>query len=141
MPRQLRHWRSSHFLPVLPPAIGVAVGISLSLLALTSLGPGGRVYWDTSVTVPTGANSTHPYAASFRGATFAMWWPYIPPGSVSTYASGITVQITEPSGVVDETSTGCEPCLTGLQSWYSSDESVGISYQDASGTITLLVEA
>jgi len=92
------------------------------------------------VTVPTYANETHPYAVSFQGATFTMWWPYIPPGSSSTGSPGVWVQIIEPTGVIDQTSTDCGECFAGLQNWYSSDESVGLSYHDGAGIITLLVE-
>src|SRR5580658_2304205 len=140
MPSRLRHRRSSHFFQLLPAGIGVAAGIALSLLTLASPGPDGHTYWATSVTVPTYASETHPYSVSFRGATFTMWWPYTPPSSSSTFSLVVWVQIIEPTGVIDQTNTGCDECFAGLQNWYSSDGSVGISYHDGTGMVILLVE-
>jgi hypothetical protein len=137
---QLRHRRSTHYFQLLAAGVGVAVGIAVSLVALASSGPGGPPYSATSVAVPTDANATHPYAVSFRGATFTMWWPYTPPGSASTGSPGVRVQIIEATGVIGQTTTGCDECFAGLQNWYSSDGSVGISYHDGSGRVTLLVE-
>jgi len=54
---------------------------------------------------------------------------------------GVFLNITEPNGTVDYTWTGCGACGAELQSWYSDDGAVGISFYDTSlGTPTLLVE-
>jgi hypothetical protein len=109
------------------------------MLAFTALGPGGRLYWTLPVTVPAAANGTHPYEMKFHAATFIMWWPFIPSGRVTSGSPGVTIQITEPSGVIDETSTGCVACVVGSRAWYSSDGSVGIYSVGGSGSVTLLV--
>jgi hypothetical protein len=140
MPSPPKHRRPSLFFHLLPSSVGVAVGVALSLVVLGSPGPGGLAYLTTSVIVPTNTSATHPYSVSFRGATFTMWYPYVPPGSISTGSTGVSVEIIEPSGLIDQTSTGCAECFAGIQIWYSSDGSVGISYRDGTGMLTLLVE-
>jgi hypothetical protein len=99
------------------------------------------MYWTSTVTVPASATAAHPFQVAFRGASYSMWWPpALPPGSISTGVEGVGIQITEPSGVVDETGTGCGSCGSGPQYWYSSDGSVGIGFtDDALGTVALLV--
>jgi hypothetical protein len=130
-----------HLLPRISALIGVALGVGIIFLTCAFLGPGGRLYWQDTVTVPANDNATHPYDATFEGAKFSMWWPPAPQGP-STGLQGVRIQITEPSGVLDTTGTWCGSCGDGLQSWYSSDGDVGIAYTDGSlGTVTLLVAA
>lgn len=128
-------------LPRLSALLGVVIGVGVLLSTLTFLGPGDRLYWQTTVAVPANANSTHPYEVAFQGATFSIWWPPAPPAnSPSTGLVGVEIRVTEPSGILESTRTGCGSCGGGPQSWYSSDGGVGISYTDGSfGTVTLLV--
>jgi hypothetical protein len=141
MPRPSPSRPSGRRLTLLTALIGVGLGVAVLALTFTTVGPGSRLYWQSTTDVPAGADATHPYAVTFHGATFAMWWPPAPPpNSISTGLTGIELQVTEPSGVVVSTSTGCGSCGGGTQSWYSPDGGVGILYTDGSfGTVTLLV--
>jgi hypothetical protein len=126
-------------LPAFSALAGVAVGVVILVSTLTFLGPGDRLYWQDTVTVPAGDNAMHPYEVTFEGAKFSMWWPPSPQGP-STGLQGVRIQITEPSGGLDTTGTWCGSCGNGVQSWFSSDGDVGIAYSDGSlGTVTLLV--
>lgn len=134
----VRH--GSRILPVLALTCGVLVGgaiVGVSVLTISS----GGVYWNDEVSVPSSANASNPYVVSFHDATFSMWWPEIPPGPYSGLV-GVTILITEPSGVSDQTGTGCVACTFNPHSWYSNDGVVGISWYDSSaGDVTLLVRA
>lgn len=125
-------------LSILSMIMGGGIGVAIVIAATTSMGP-DRLYWTDDIVVPGSASATHPYGVSFHGASFQFWWPPAPPpGSASSGLTGVTVQITESSGAVDQTATGCGSC-GGSHSWYSSDGNVGISWTDESfGTVTLL---
>jgi hypothetical protein len=141
VPRRPPSPTPKHSLPFIAGILGVVLGVAIVGSTFTTLGPGNRLYWQTTVTVPAGANATHPYEVAFQGATFSMWWPPAPPGnSPSTGLTGIEIRVTEPTGALDSTSTGCGSCGSGPQSWYSPDGDVGISFTDGSfGTDNLLV--
>ena len=127
------------WLPIVSALIGVGGGVALVLVASTSVGPSG-LYWADTIVVPSSANAAHSFNVSFHGAAFLLWWPPgPPPGSISSGLTGVSIKITEPSGAVVQTATGCGAC-GGSHSWYSSDQRVGISWIDGSfGTVTLLV--
>ena len=133
-PRRLRN------LAILSLACGVLVGMAVVGGSYLTLSPQGVVYWYVEVNVPSTANSSNPELVHFDGASFWLWWPAILPGAYSG-VQGVSILVTEPSGTVDETSTGCAAC-GGSHTWYSSDGAVGISWTDPSeGSLTLLVRA
>jgi hypothetical protein len=142
VPRRAVSPFAQRWLPRLAAVIGVALGVAIVILStLFLVGPGNQPYWETSVAVPANANATHPYEVTFHGAIFSMSWPPSPPAnSISTGVMGVEIRITESSGVLDTTATGCAECGPGTQSWYSPDGSVGIAFNDGElGTVTLLV--
>jgi hypothetical protein len=128
-------------LPLLSSIVGIAIGVALVLSAVFVVEANNRMYWVSSVTVPAGANATNPFVVEFHGASFSLWWPPAPqPGTASTGLTGVDIQITEPSGVVDKTATGCGSCGSGTQYWYSTDGSVGVGFTDGSfENMTILV--
>ncbi|MCI4325171.1 MAG: hypothetical protein L3K00_04740 [Thermoplasmata archaeon] len=141
MPPRFGSRFSEPALPRLAALAGVALGVAMVVSTVIALGPGSRPYWQTTVSVPADANAMQPDEVSFHGATFTIWWPpALPAHSISTGLQGVEIQIAEPSGAVDNTSTGCGACGSGVQSWYSSDGGVGVSYTDGSfELVTLLV--
>jgi hypothetical protein len=128
-------------LPLLASIVGIAIGVALVLSAVFIVEANDRMYWVSSVTVPADANATNPFVVELHGASFSLWWPPAPrPETPSTGLTGVDIQITEPSGVVDKTATGCGSCGSGTQYWYSADRSVGVGFTDGSfGNMALLV--
>ncbi len=117
---------------------GTLVGAGLVAATTFFFGYNGT-YWSMQVSVPRSANESTPYVVSFHGATFTMWWPYVPPGA-SSGVIGVSIVITEPSGTSDQTGTGCAACTFTQHTWYSEDGKVGVAWYDRSmGDVTLLV--
>jgi hypothetical protein len=116
------------------------VAVSIVLPTCIAVSQGGRPYWITRVTVPSGATQSNPYVVNSHGARFTMWWPELVPGLPYSGLVGVFINITEPNGHTDQTWTGCAECGFGIQSWYSNDRAVGITFYDNSlGTVNLLV--
>lgn len=132
--------------PLAVALAGVLVGTVMVVLVLPA-GPfvngeqlwGGRLYYSATVEVPSSDISSEPLRVTLHGATFDLWWPKIPPGAYSGVI-GVAINATEPSGVIDQTATGCAGCGWSQESWFSADGEIGITFNDHSlGTVTLLV--
>lgn len=119
-------------------ALGAAAGGSLVAAADAAWPFWG--YYSEQVSVPPNASDASPYVVGFHGATFSIWLPYSPPGAISSGLTGPSFSITEPSGMLVQTGTGCGACDASLHTWYSSDGSVGVAWHNgALGSPFLLV--
>ncbi len=137
--RSSTHGRPRQWLAAASVLVGVVAGSSIVAGSILVFGPSGSLYWSKQVSVPAGANESHPDQVTFHGATFTLWWPYVRPGA-SSGVIGVSITITEPSGAVDQTGTGCGACTFNQHTWYSDDGVVGIAWYDrAMGDVTLLV--
>jgi hypothetical protein len=135
-------------------AVGVAVVIGTAGLVTAELvlhaatpSPGapvynGTTYYHTAVSVPSNATQGSPMRVTFHSAAFVLWWPYIPPGTISTGVYGVSLTVSEPSGPVDSATSDCAACGQFSATWFSPDHEVGIAYTAAPGdlgNLTLLV--
>jgi hypothetical protein len=140
--------RTMVLLVIAAVSIGVVGLVSASVL-LSALAPStptetyhGTAYYHTFVSVPPNATASQPLQVEFHNASFVLWWPEIPPGTISSGVYGVSLTITEPSGTVDQAASDCAACGDFPETWFSADNEVGISYtaseQDL-GNLTLLV--